>query len=247
LHQFGNAGQGYDPGPQPSLIQVLTVGEDWNESTLTWNSAPLALENVAATWVNPLADPPPPAGMSRQWDVSRAVTEAHAAGRPLRLALYAADSALHGGKYFRTSDFEDYGQKDRPTLIVTWGHSLTKTASPRAGVRGNPITYTIRFVGTGSALSLTDTLSAGVSPPDKFVLEGTAVVPAYNSAQHRLTWSDTLPAGQVVTISYTVAITVSGRTILRNSVNLVDAAGTRTASATVLANPEASYLPLIRR
>ena len=39
LYQFGNAGQGRDPGPQPSLIQVLTVDRDWDESTLTWNNA----------------------------------------------------------------------------------------------------------------------------------------------------------------------------------------------------------------
>jgi hypothetical protein len=247
LHQFGNAGQGYNPGPQPSLIQVLTVGEDWNESTLTWNSAPLALENVAAAWVDPLSDPPPPEGVSRQWDVSRAVAQAYAAGQPLRLALYEADYALHGGKYFRTSDFEEHGQKDRPTLIVTWGHSLMKTASPSVGGQGSQITYTIRFVGTGNALSLTDTLPAGVSSPGSFVLEGTSIVPTYDSAQHRLTWSDTPPAGQAITISYAVTINVSDSSILRNRVNLVDADGSRTASATVLTNPEASYLPLVIR
>jgi hypothetical protein len=247
LHQFGNAGHGLDPGPQPSLIQVFTVGQDWNESTLTWNSAPLALENVAAAWVDPFEDPLPPAGVSRQWDVSRAVAEAFVAGQPLRLALYSADYALHGGKYFRTSDFEEYGQKDRPTLIVTWGYSLGKTASPTVGGSGTPITYTIRFVGTGHAQSLTDTLPAGLSAPGGFVLEGTSVVPTYDSAQHRLTWSDTPPAGQPVTISYQAVIAVSDRRILRNSVSLVDAEGTRTASATVQANPAASFLPLILR
>ena len=70
-----------------SLIQVLTVGEDWNESTLTWNSAPLALENVAASWVDPLETPPPYPGVPRQWDVSRAVAEAYAAGQPVRGAI----------------------------------------------------------------------------------------------------------------------------------------------------------------
>jgi len=87
----------------------------------------------------------------------------------------------------------------------------------------------------------------GVSSPDNFALEGTTVIPTYNSAQHRLTWSDAPPAGQAVTISYGVTITTSDRSALRNNVNLVDAEGTRTASAAVLANPEAYFLPLVLR
>jgi hypothetical protein len=247
LHQFGNAGQGYDPGPRPSLIQVLTVGEDWEESTLSWNSAPLALENVAATWVAPLGDPPPPAGRSRRWDVSRAVAEAYAAGEPVRLALYEADQALHGGKYFRTSDYEEYGQADRPTLVVTWGHSLTKTASPAVGRQGDRITYTIRLLGTGDALSLIDSLPAGVSRPESFALEGTTVVPTYDSAQHRLMWSDALPVGQAATISYAVTIGVGDSKSLRNTVSLADGERTRTAQATVVVNGGAFFLPLILR
>jgi hypothetical protein len=35
LHLFGNSGPGWEPPPQPSLIQALTVREDWDESTLT--------------------------------------------------------------------------------------------------------------------------------------------------------------------------------------------------------------------
>jgi hypothetical protein len=247
LHQFGNAGQGWIPGPQPSLIQVLTVGEDWDERTLTWNNAPLALENVAAAWVDPLADPPPPAGARRQWDVSRAVAEAYAAGRPLRLALYESDSALQSGKYFRTSDIDNYGQEERPTLIVAWGHSLSKTASLTAGEQGAPITYTIRFAGTGATLAFTDTLPSGISAPGSFALDGTSIVPTYDGARRTLTWSDTPPAGQAVAIRYVVSIVTSDRRALVNTVNLVNANGTSTTSATVLANPEAFYLPLILR
>jgi hypothetical protein len=247
LHQFGNAGAGLDPGPQPSYIQVLSVGEDWNETTLTWNNAPLALENVAAAWVDPLKDPPAAAGVPRQWDVSRAVAQAYAAGQPLRLALYEADYALHSGKYFRTSDIDDYWQDSRPTLNVTWGRSLLKTASPSAGAQGASVGYAIRLVGTGNVLTLTDTLPAGVSAPGNFTLEGTKVVPTYNSSSRRMTWTDTPPAGQVVTIRYGVSILASDSRVLLNTVSLVDAKGTSTASATVLANPELSFLPLVRR
>jgi hypothetical protein len=62
LHLFGNSGQGWEPPPQPSLIQALTVREDWDESTLTWNNAPLAFENFAATWVYPVEEFPRLAG-----------------------------------------------------------------------------------------------------------------------------------------------------------------------------------------
>jgi hypothetical protein len=118
LYQFGNAGQDYTPGPQPSLIQVLSVGEGWSGATLTWNNAPLAVENVSQAWVNPLSELPPWPGLARIWDVSMAVAESYAASRPLRLALYSADSAMHSGKYFYSSHAD---APARPTLRVLWG------------------------------------------------------------------------------------------------------------------------------
>lgn len=121
LHQFGNAGQGANPGPQPSFIQVLTVDQDWNEDTLTWNNAPLARENVAAAWMDPVVSFPGWPGVPWESDVSRAVVEAYAAGRPLRLVLYSADAAMHSGKYFVSSDTGDWNAEGRPTLRVLWG------------------------------------------------------------------------------------------------------------------------------
>ncbi len=54
LHQFG----GSDPTQAyPSLIQVFTIGQNWDESTITWNNAPLAFENVSQAWVNPTTFP----------------------------------------------------------------------------------------------------------------------------------------------------------------------------------------------
>lgn len=126
LHQFGNAGA---PGEaEPSLIQVLTVAEDWNESTLTWNNAPLAVENVAGTWVDPLDSFPGWPGVPANWDVARAVAAAYAAGQPLRLAVYSADSARHSGKYFVSSDTGDWNASGRPTLQVLWGDAVAEKA-----------------------------------------------------------------------------------------------------------------------
>ena len=51
LYQFGNSNP---QGAEASRIQVLTVGEDWNEATITWNNAPLALESID-TRLDPVA------------------------------------------------------------------------------------------------------------------------------------------------------------------------------------------------
>jgi hypothetical protein len=103
------------------LIQVSTAAGDWDETSLTWNNAPLAAENVGRAWVDWLSDQPPWPGVARSWDVSHAVAEAYASGYPLRLVLYSADSARHSGKYFVSSDTGDWNEEGRPTLQVTWG------------------------------------------------------------------------------------------------------------------------------
>lgn len=117
VNQFSHAGIDKQPPAQPSLIQVLTVGEDWDERTLTWNNAPLARENVSRTWVDPIRNPWP--GTPRHWDVSGAVAEAYDSNEPLRLALYSADYAQHSGKYFYSSDA---GEPARPVLTIVWGN-----------------------------------------------------------------------------------------------------------------------------
>jgi hypothetical protein len=121
LHQFGNAGGGVGQTPYPSLIQVFTVGDDWTPTTLSWNSAPLPLENVGRAWVDPLATFPAWPGVARTWDLTRAVSTAYAHAQPLRLALYSADWAYHSGKYFTTSEAGDWDAVGRPTLQVMWG------------------------------------------------------------------------------------------------------------------------------
>lgn len=52
LHQWGNNGP--SNLAKSSLIHVLSVAEDWDETALTWNSAPLAYENLAQLVVPPI-------------------------------------------------------------------------------------------------------------------------------------------------------------------------------------------------
>jgi hypothetical protein len=117
MHQFGSA---WGAEVEPSFIQVLTVAEDWLEDTLTWNNAPLAVENISGTWVEPIGFPGWP-GIPRRWDVSQAVAQALTAGEPLRLVLYSADGAYHSGRYFSSSDTGEWNAVARPTLNVIWG------------------------------------------------------------------------------------------------------------------------------
>jgi hypothetical protein len=102
-----------------SLIQVLSVSDDWNESTITWNNAPLAMENVSQAWVDPTAWPGDP-GIPYTWDVTYAMVKAYNDGQPLRLAMYSADYDMNSGKYFYSSDLDDFMAVYRPTLDVTW-------------------------------------------------------------------------------------------------------------------------------
>ena len=128
LHQMGNAGA---PGQaKPSLIQVFSVAEDWDEAKLNWNTAPLALENVSQAWVSPTLAFPGWPGVPWTWDVTYAVRQAQAAGQPLRLAFYSADEDYHSGKYFVSSDTGDWNAAARPIVQVTYGNMPALIPTP---------------------------------------------------------------------------------------------------------------------
>ena len=119
LTQFGS---GNPSTAEPSFIQVLSIGEAWNEATITWNNAPLAVENFSGgIWVDPLAFPGWDNVPSHTWDVSLPVYQAYQAGTPIRLVLYSADDAYHSGRYFLTSETGDWLAQARPALEVIWG------------------------------------------------------------------------------------------------------------------------------
>ena len=117
LYQTGNAGGGNWGPPGESVIQVLTTKQNWLESSLTWNNAPQAIENVSALQVEPITT----AGVPREWNISYALNQAYQAGTDLSLVLYSADGDYNTGRYFYSSDINDYEELYRPTLTVTWG------------------------------------------------------------------------------------------------------------------------------
>jgi hypothetical protein len=240
LHQIGGS---IPDQAEPSLIQVLTVGEAWDEATVTWNNAPLALENVAAVWVDPTGFPGWP-GIPRAWDVSGVVAQAHAAGTPLRLVLYEADDAYHSGKHFVASETGDWNEVARPTLQVVWGDpagTLEKSASSTVVMPGDALTYALKVVGSGKTLMLSDQLPAGVSAP-------IAHSPSLAYTPHQVSWSGQPAAGELVTLTYTVRVTAPSRSILWNQAVLAQAdRSSDEAAVAVWVDPERAYLPLVLR
>ncbi|HEY7287464.1 MAG TPA: DNRLRE domain-containing protein [Vicinamibacterales bacterium] len=128
VYQFG----GSDPTQaQRSLIQVMTVGSPWSESTITWNNAPAPVENVSQSWADVIPSALPWPGAARNWDVSWALAGAYTTSSPsLRLALYEADSAYHSGKYFTSSDTGEWNAVGRPTLQVVLGSPSVPPTAP---------------------------------------------------------------------------------------------------------------------
>jgi hypothetical protein len=120
MYHFGNSGGGGFDDPLYSWIQVFSVANDWVDTTITWNNAPLAFENISMTRVDPLDTYPGWPGVPIHWDISKAVIAAHEAGLPLRLALYSADSEMHSGKYFYSSDSGDADDSARPYVTIYW-------------------------------------------------------------------------------------------------------------------------------
>ena len=74
----------------------------------------MATENISGTWV-------PPVPGDYHWDVSKGVIEALNSGKPLNLAIYSIDGERHSGKYFFTSDSNDWEGTIRPTLNIVYG------------------------------------------------------------------------------------------------------------------------------
>jgi len=215
LHQIGSAGE--PDQRQPSLIQVLTVDEAWGEATLTWNNAPLARENVSSAWVDPTSFPGWP-GLPREWDVSSATAQAYHAGIPLRLVLYEADSAYHSGKYFVSCDTGDWNAVGRPTLTVLWGNSqplITKQVWPASTTNGDLITYTLRWLGSGQPLTMTDNLPNGLSAPGP--ISASTGSAHYNPSARQIAWTGIPANGQAVTITFPVTVQVGGPLALYNT------------------------------
>lgn len=227
MHQFGNA----DPSQAySSLIQVSTVAEDWSESTITWNNAPLAKENIAQSWVDVVSGTIVWPGWKREWDVSRAVAQAYEAGTPLRLALFSADSAYHSGKYFTSSDAEDWDAQGRPTLEILWGEPyLTALPALQAVDFGAVATYSLQVQPIGGS-SAGVTLTTGTPPPN---------------LSYQIIPTTVTPPGQA-TLIVTDSHPKSADSLLANiEITATSSGGAQSKTVQLLVGPKKVYLPMI--
>ncbi len=250
LHQWSNARGDL---AQPSLIWLLSVDGGWGEDTLTWNNAPLARQNLSATWVNVITPDNNPGwpGNPYSWDATQAVAESYAAGEPLNVALYTADTNFHSSKYLSSSDVAEWNAVARPALTVVWGQEpqlqkFAATDSPSWLRQGDTLTYTLRMPGSGHPLTVTDVLPAGVSHPLTYTASDGVVT--YDLLARQLTWTGTPTVGLVVTLTCPVTVTRSGPYAIRNTAHLTSSTGaTATASAVVIVDPLRLFLPCVLR
>jgi hypothetical protein len=241
LHQWGNA----DPNTaQPSWVSLFTIRDPWDEMQIDWNNAPLAQENVSATWINPIggngfAGWP---GNAYNWDASIPVAEAYSRGEPVDLAIYGSDTQQDSSKYLTSSEQGDWDAEGRPTLAVTWGDksSVQLQSSPTTGNNGDEVNFTIKIKGTGNNLHLVDLIPDGMSAPYNY-----SNALQYTSKQ--LQWNGAPTPGETVTLNYSVDITTSTTSALKNVAQLKDDAGNLVSQSVeyFLVNPKTANLPLI--
>jgi hypothetical protein len=243
IHQWGNA----DPSQaQPSWVSLFTIRDPWDEMQIDWNNAPLAQENVSATWMNPIggsgfAGWP---GNPYEWDASKPVAEAYARGEPVSLAIYGSDTDQHSSKYLTSSETGDWNAEGRPTLEVTWGDSQAASiqlqSSAMTGKNGDEVTFTIKLRGSGENLHMVDVIPNGMSQPYNYT----------NTMQltsNQLVWSGAPANGEVVTLSYSVKITASGTSALKSVAQVKDDAGNMIDQAVnnFIVDPKNTVLPLV--
>lgn len=251
LHLWGNAG--YTPSLSlPSYIHLFSVAEDWNEldpNGIVWNNAPLAWENLAATWVYARTDGGPDfPGVPTAWDATQAVAEAYGAGRPLNIVLYTADTHFDSSKYFVSSDeSSDWIPEAKPTLRVVWGEPIPgaqKTVQPATARTGDVLTYTLRLVGAGTTLYLHDPI-----PPGTTYVPGSARGGAsYDEGNHRIEWNGALSASAVLSFTFGVTVTANGPQTIVNTATITDGLHLPlSVSAVSIVNGFYRYLPLLLR
>ena len=213
LHHWGNA----DPNQaQPSWVHLFQITDAWDEMGIHWNNAPLAQENISATWIEPYKPNEPIVwpGHAYHWSASQAVAKAYAKCQAVNLAIYSSDSAQHSSKYLTSSETGDWNEAGRPTLRVLWGEDNTGGANfalcnPQSYAVdfGTKATYTLELTGLGN-FTAPITLST-TSPSPNLKLKFTPAVLTPPNKTVTLSIEDSHPASSS-SLSYQVPLQATG-------------------------------------
>jgi len=242
LHHWGNA----DPGQaQPSWVHLFTIRDPWEEMTIHWNNAPLAQENVAATWIYPITTPVGWPGIPYDWDATQAVAEDYANGRPVNVAIYGSDTSQHSSKYLTSSETGDWNAAGRPTLTVIWGQpqaAVNKQVWPATATNGDTVTHTLSCLGTGQPLTMTDMLPDGLSAPGS--INASSGNAHYEPLARQVVWTGIPATGQMVTVTFPVTVQVDGPLAISNTAALTaDGVYKSSDTALLIVDGYPAYLP----
>jgi len=123
---------------------------------------------------------------------------------------------------------------------------VQKQALPSTCSGGDTVVYTVRVLGNGLPLTVTDSLPDGLSDPAPTASQGAV---DYDPDPRVITWSGTPQLGEWVTIEYTVEVQqTSDPLALVNTAVLEDAEGlVSTDTAAVIVNGTSVYIPMTLR
>ena len=123
-----------------------------------------------------------------------------------------------------------------------------KRAVPNGARQGQPVAYTIRVLGDGTPVTVSDPLPAGLTlNTSSLATTPASLGPAqYDSGTRRITWSGTLGTN-ILTISYTATVSTPTTQVLANTATIAHGVEQRQATAIVIANPLQVFLPITQR
>lgn len=159
--KYGPSGPSY--APTWNLVDAHSVSDDtWDESTLTWNTAPpigaaiLDTENYQAD--DYLVPELPPSGQYKwySWDVTSYVTSEFEGGDPLvSICLKRADpeNESDSAGWFYSKDLQEYQYPRRPHLTVSWSVPMSASIWPESltGLPGATLHYIVTVSNFGEA------------------------------------------------------------------------------------------------
>jgi uncharacterized repeat protein (TIGR01451 family) len=123
----------------------------------------------------------------------------------------------------------------------------SKQVVPSGASQGQQVRYTIKIVGNGGAVALSDPLPAGIALVGSPSVAGSATMPSYSTTTRTISWSATPAPLAIVTISYLASVTTGATQPIANTARLTRSSGQKNVTAVLIANPQLAFLPLMRR